>query len=282
MTDGGASKTLLWSRADLDKVVFQPAKRLGNGGMKVDLEYQLGQPGQAVALRQKVRVQTPRLRRAMIGESKYKPGKWTAAFACNGHDTAGSEVHAFLEKWMRPFEASVRRVSHEQSLAWFKKQLEPGTLDAMYTSCIKPASDASREKHGSDLAPLLKCSIESSPTRIELDVYRGPSKTPSSLAEFRDHEGRKEVVAIMDLESVWFMGMQFGVTPVLRSLWYFPEDRPQGFAFVEDDEGAHGGSGSTPLPDADRDLAMRFLDDQPPAKRAKVEDADGSGHGGSS
>lgn len=273
MTDGGASKTLLWSKADLANVIFQPAKRLGNGGMKVDLEYQLSRPGQAVALRQKIRVQTPRLRRVMIGESKYKPGKWTAAFACNGHDTAGSEVHAFLEKWLKPFEAQVRRVSHEQSLAWFKKELETGTLEAMYNSCIKPPSETSKEKHGSDLAPLLKCSIESSPSRIELDVYRGPSKTPSSLAEFRDHEGRKEVVAIMDLESVWFMGMQFGVTPVLRSLWYFPEDRPQGFAFVEDDEGAHGGTGSTPLPDADRDLALRFLDDQPPAKRQKTEDA---------
>lgn len=280
MADGAPSRTVLWSKADLDRVVFLPAKRLGNGGVRVDVEYDLPQAVRdgkvaPVVLRQKLRVQTPRFRRAMIGESKFKAGKWTAAFACNGFDTPGSEVNLFLENWMRPLEARVQETSQAQSLAWFKKELDLRTLNAMYTSCIKPASEASKEKHGSDLAPLLKCNIESSPSRIELDVYKGTARTPSSLAEYRDFEGRKEVVAILDIQSVWFMGKEFGVTPVLRSLWFFPEDRPQGFAFVEDEGtvggeqaiGDEGGEGKDEQEASDRDLALKMLEDPAPAKK---------------
>ena len=282
MSDGSASRTLLWSKAALDRVAFYCPKRLGNGGTRVDLEYSLSQPGQAVGLRQKLRLQTPRFKRVMIGESKYKPGKFTAAFACNGHDTRGSEVHGFLTKFVEPFEQRVQKESSDQALSWFKKEMSLDTARTMYTSCVKPPSDASKEKHGNDLAPLLKCNIESSPQRIELDVYKGPARTPSSLAEFRDCDGRKEVVGIIDLESVWFMGLQFGVTPVLRSLWWFPEDRPQGSAAFVDDSSYDGGAGAvhpasparSPDPEAegDRDVAMRFLEDQPPAKRQRHAD----------
>ncbi|KAK9844861.1 hypothetical protein WJX74_007847 [Apatococcus lobatus] len=281
MGDSDASRTLLWSRADLGRVLFRPAKRLGNGGVKVDVEYDVTGEGPrkgpaAVALRQKLRVQTPRLRRVMIGESKYKAGKWTAAFSCNGHDTPGSEVNRFLAGWMAPFEAKVRSTSEAQSLAWFKKPLDLKTLEAMYTSCVKPASEASKEKHGSDLAPLLKCNIESSPSRIELDVYRGASRTPSSLAEFRDAQGSvREVVGILDLESVWFMGMQFGVTPVLRSLLYYPEDRAKD-GFVEDvgagGEAAFEEAGADPAAEEDRDVALRMLEDAPRPKKARRAD----------
>ena len=94
---------------------------------------------------------------------------------------------------------------------------------------------------------------------------------PSSMAEYLEatEDGAEGVdcVAILEYESVWFMGKDFGVTPILKSLLFWPVDKLTGFSFQSDPTSGTVDKTS----EEDRGPADAFLADGPIAKRQKIE-----------
>ncbi len=281
------SMPYVWTDVPEEAVCFRTASRLNNGGVRVEIELDRaktrGWKGGEGPDTQKLRVQTPRFRRFKIKEW---PGRrpedrvsYSGSFTIGDLEGAGAPAR-FVQEWVRPLERRVIGTAADKSIEWFKKAKSREDLERAYTSGV---SEGGVSQQGRQYGPLMKCKIPFVRGRFECEFYKGDNAepdqmkgAPSSMAEYLEatEDGAEGVdcVAILEYESVWFMGKDFGVTPVLKSLLFWPNDRLAGFSFQADPT-----SGTVAKPDeGDRGPVDAFLADGPVPKRQKLEVAPGS------
>ncbi len=266
------SKPYKWSDVPSDSVQFKTASRQNTGSVRVELELDRTQTGtweSEVAKDpdqptvQKVRIQTPRFKKFTVKEWPAKQGgqvSYSGSFTLG--DLSGPGLPAkFANEWVEPMERRVIESAASKSIEWFKKSKSIGELEQLFSSAINRGGVS---EMGREYGPLMKCKLPFQRGKFRCQFYKGDASKPSSLAEYLrvTQDGREpaECIAIIDFESVWFMGRNFGVTPVLSSLLYFQPDRLTDFSFIEE----------TPEEAEKRGPADAFLDDGPIAKRPKL------------
>lgn len=277
------SQPCVWTDVPAEAVLFKTAVRQNNGGVRVDMELDRERL-RAGAGRgtQRIRVQTPRFRRFKIKEWKDRnTGRVSYSGSFSVGDLQGIGAPArFVQEWVRPLEERIVQTAADKSIEWFKKAKTREDLDKAFTSGV---NEGGVSNEGRPYGPLMKCKVPFLRGRFECEFYKGdradPDKmkgSPSSMAEYleaTDHGAEGvDCVAILEYESVWFMNKDFGVTPVLKMLLYWPRDKLTGFSFQADptsgtaaiEGGEAAGSGDK------RGPADAFLDGPvAPAKRAK-------------
>lgn len=280
MADDSVSKPYVWSAVPAGAVGFKTASRQNTGSVRVDIELDRRQtgtwreevakdPDQAVL--QKLRIQTPRFRKFAVKEWKDRQTgrvSWSGSFTLGDLEGPGLPAK-FVRDWVKPVETRVVETAAAKSIEWFKKAKTVDDLKGLFTSSVNEGGVSAA---GNPYGPLMKCKVPFARGKFQCQFYKGDSGKPSSLDEYLKATAAApaECVAILDYESVWFMGRAFGVTPVLSSLLYFPSDRLTEFSFV-------GEYAAPAAPDdEDRSMAEAFLDDRP-AKRQKVEDPEPAG-----
>ena len=272
----GVSKPCVWTDVPSDAVTFKTAKRQNNGGVRVEIDLDRSQlrGGSNEAGLQKMRIQTPRFRRFRIKRFEdNRSGKISYAGSFTLGDLHGVGVPAkFVQEFVKPLEEKIVQTAASKSLEWFKKNKDVEDLKRVFTSTVK---EGGTNQEGVPYGPLMKCKVPFLRGQLECDFFKGDRAapdamkgTPSSMKEYEEmtENGAEGVdcVGILEYENVWFMGQSFGVTPILKSLLYWPNDSLKGFSFVDE---------STPASAMERGPADAFLDG-PVAKRQKAAPAD--------
>ncbi len=272
------SEPRIWQDVPVSAVGFKTAVRQNNAGVRVEIELDKGKlkgadPGEGGA--QKMRIQTPKFRRFKIKEwPAKKPGdrvSYSGTFTIGDLEGSGGPAR-FVQEWVFPMEEAVKKVAGDRSIEWFKKEKKADDLEKAFTSAVNTGGVSNE---GRAYGPLMKCKIPFMRGKFECDFYKGDQSkpdemtgSPSSMAEYLEvSQGGAEgvdCVAILEYESVWFMNKDFGVTPILRSLLYWPQDKLNGFSFKSDPSFC-----KRPRDEEDRGPADAFLDDGPPFKRSK-------------
>ena len=246
-----ATKSLpvLFSDAPWQGLMFDVAKRLPTGSLKVDLHYNLdcrtgNAPGHKVELSeggerlymQKALFQSCSFKRAMIKEwvDKDKQGKatgnkdkskWDIDFSLSGHDNPYSEVKKFRE-WVDAGDANVKETAGKKAMEWFRKPLEQSTIRDYHIRMVKlskPDPDA--------YPPTFKATLPFAKQRPQFYIFDRANK-PKSFADLLANCKSSEIVAIFELPSVWFGSNMFGMKPILRSVQYFAPDELTGYSFL--------------------------------------------------
>ena len=278
MADDSISKPFVWSDVPAESVGFKTASRLSTGSVRVEmfLDNTKTKQWKTIVARdpdqttqQKLRVQTPRFRKFTVKEW---PGKkegdrtsWSGSFSIGDLDSAGIPAK-FINDWVKPMETAAIDTAATKSVEWFKKKKSVDELTPMFSSSF---NEGGTSREGRPYGPLLKCKLPFNRGKFQCQFFKGDNAKPSSLAEYLEltESGREaaDCVAILDYESVWFMGKGFGVTPVLSSLLYWPRDVLNGYSFVPDSV-----SGTAAVDDAAAGPADAFLTDEPVPKRQKL------------
>ena len=246
-----ASKSLpvLFSDAPWHGLVFDVARRLPTGSLKVDLQYNLdcrtgAAPGHKVEINeqgerlymQKALFQSCSFKRAMIKEwpEKDKHGnqtgnkdkaKWDIDFSLSGHDNPYSEVKKFRE-WVDAGDANVKDTASKKALEWFRKPLKESTIEDYHIPMVKlskPDPDA--------YPPTFKATLPFAKQRPQFFIFDRANK-PRSFSDLLANCKGNEIVAIFELPSVWFGSNMFGMKPILRSVQYFAPDELTGYSFL--------------------------------------------------
>lgn len=281
------SKPCVWSETPADAVTFKTAVRQNNGGVRVEIDLDKGQLTGSQAGEtglQKMRIQTPKFRRFRIKKWEDaragQPGKpkvsYSGSFSIGDLQGIGMPAK-FVNDWVRPVEERIIETAASKSIEWFKKSKGLPELKVAFNSSI---NEGGVNQDGVQYGPLMKCKIPLIRGQFECDFFKGDSAdpdtmkgTPSSLREYEEatENGAQGVdcVAILEYQNVWFMGASFGVTPILKSLLYWPQDKLTGFAFQADPA-----LGTTSAVGEKREAdgpgpADAFLEDGPVPKRPK-------------
>ena len=259
------SRPLLHSSSPASGVVVESVKRTATGGHKVELKYNLSAQGGCVPLPdgpfQKVYIQTCRFKRGFLKSwtataggpgggagggaggggglipisevirQLSVPGESGGGSSLNlmvsleGEDDKGSDISNFIKGFYEPLETHILDVAKKRCETWFRKNLAPEVIESHFTSALKPSSDPSK------FARLMKFNIPFRYGKLECDVFDGERKSVS-LTDFADNIKNSEVVLIMEIPHVWFVSKSFGISPIVRAIQFFPEDKLSGYSFV--------------------------------------------------
>lgn len=185
-------------------------------GRKISLSTKDGKPA---------RLQTPRLYMP-FGISGFTPAvgatKWNIDFSMKGHDEEGNSVRHFYEM-LQQTEAAIVEAVRVQSPEIFGKPMTTEELRAMFNSNIKLSGD--RE-------PKFRVRVD---TNMDGDIKPGifDENKNSIKTELKDKVyARNSGVAIVEMNSVYFLNKMFGVTWKLHQLVVFEPQQLKGFQFV--------------------------------------------------
>lgn len=185
-------------------------------GRKISLSTKDGKPA---------RLQTPRLYMP-FGVSGFTPAvgatKWNIDFSMKGHDEEGNPVRHFYEQ-LQQTEAAIVEAVRVQSPEIFGKAMTTEELRAMFNSNIKVSGD--RE-------PKFRVRVD---TNMDGDIKAGifDENKNNIKTELKDKVyARNSGVAIVEMNSVYFLNKMFGVTWKLHQLVVFEPQQLKGFQFV--------------------------------------------------
>lgn len=132
------SKPLLFSKAPPAGILFEHATRMGNGGIRVAMQYDLAHAPEmdlGTGKQAKVLIQTAKLRRATpVFSEKFK--KWTCLCSMGGYQDEFGEIAGFYS-WVKDMDTHVINTCKERCQEWFKKSLTAAQVEDYYTSSIK-------------------------------------------------------------------------------------------------------------------------------------------------
>jgi len=185
-------------------------------GRKISLSTKEGKP---------VRIQTPRMYMP-FGISGFTPvvgpTKWNLDFSMKGFDEDGNYVKRFYET-LQEAEASIIREVSNQSVDIFGKHMSVEELTPMFNSNIKETAD--RE-------PKFRVKVDTSMSgQIKPGIFN------SEKVQLKDDPvdklyARNSGVAIVEMNSVYFLNKMFGVTWKLHQLVVHEPQQLKGFQFI--------------------------------------------------
>ena len=172
-----------------------------------------------------MRVQTPRLYMP-FGISGFTPAvgntKWNIDFSLKGHDEEGNYVRDFYETIQR-VEAIVVEAVSEQSEDIFGKKMTVDELLPMFNSNLK---------HTPDREPKFRVRVD---TTIDGEIKSGVfDKDGNNIATDLTDKlyARNSGIAIVEMNSMYFLNKKFGVTWKLHQLAVYEPQQLRGFQFM--------------------------------------------------
>lgn len=172
-----------------------------------------------------MRVQTPRLYMP-FGISGFTPAvgntKWNIDFSLKGHDEEGNYVRDFYETIQR-VEAIVVEAVSEQSEDIFGKKMTVEELLPMFNSNLK---------HAPDREPKFRVRVD---TTIDGEIKSGVfDKDGNNIATDLTDKlyARNSGIAIVEMNSMYFLNKKFGVTWKLHQLAVYEPQQLRGFQFM--------------------------------------------------
>lgn len=172
-----------------------------------------------------MRVQTPRLYMP-FGISGFTPAvgntKWNIDFSLKGHDEEGNYVRDFYETIQR-VEAIVVEAVSEQSEDIFGKTMTVEELLPMFNSNLK---------HTPDREPKFRVRVD---TTIDGEIKSGVfDKDGNNIATDLTDKlyARNSGIAIVEMNSMYFLNKKFGVTWKLHQLAVYEPQQLRGFQFM--------------------------------------------------
>lgn len=172
-----------------------------------------------------MRVQTPRLYMP-FGISGFTPAvgntKWNIDFSLKGHDEEGNYVRDFYETIQR-VEAIVVEAVSEQSEDIFGKTMTVEELLPMFNSNLK---------HAPDREPKFRVRVD---TTIDGEIKSGVfDKDGNNIATDLTDKlyARNSGIAIVEMNSMYFLNKKFGVTWKLHQLAVYEPQQLRGFQFM--------------------------------------------------
>lgn len=185
-------------------------------GRKISLSTKDGKP---------LRIQTPRMYMP-FGISGYTPAvgatKWNLDFSMKGHDEESNYVKAFYETLQDAENKIVESVS-AQSVNIFGKHMSIEELKPIFNSNVKHSPDREpkfRVRVDTSMGGDLKASVFTSEKEQLKDVLRDKLYA------------RNSGVAIVEMNSVYFLNKMFGVTWKLHQLVVHEPQQLKGFQFA--------------------------------------------------
>ena len=185
-------------------------------GRKISLSTKDGKP---------MRIQTPRLYMP-FGISGFTPAvgatKWNIDFSMKGYDEEDNYVKHFYET-LQKAEAAIVEAVHKQSSKIFGKTMSVDELLPMFNSNIKTSPD--RE-------PKFRVRVD---TTIDGDLKPGifDSEKNAIKTTVKDKlYARNSGIAIVEMNSVYFLNKKFGVTWKLHQLVVYEPQQLKGFQFI--------------------------------------------------
>lgn len=172
-----------------------------------------------------VRIQTPRLYMP-FGISGFTPAvgntKWNIDFSMKGYDEEGNIVKQFYET-LQQAEATIVEAVREQSEDIFGKEMTTEELLPMFNSNIK---------HSTDREPKFRVRVD---TTIGGDMKANVfDKDKNSITTELTEKlyARNSGIAIVEMNSMYFLNKKFGVTWKLHQLVVYEPQQLKGFQFI--------------------------------------------------
>lgn len=254
------------------------ANKTNGSAYRVNLMYNLSYLGKEPAPSgpyQKILVQTPRFRRGFLSvwgatgrvDPPYtndtladRQAKIKINLDLAGEDDPASDIHKFVHGFYEPFETLVVETAKRRVDSWFKKPINPDSLDSLYTSAIKPSSDPDK------WARKLNVTLPVRDGKLVCDIY-DKDRQLVPFATFAEVAKHSEITAIVEMPSIWFMNKMFGMTPIVRAIQFFPSTSAssivnRGYCFIDATAGGSGSNGGS-APNSDDERG----EGQPPNKR---------------
>ena len=132
------SKPLLFSKAPPAGILFEHATRMGNGGIRVAMQYDLAHAPEmdlGTGKQAKVLIQTAKLRRATpVYSEKFK--KWTCLCSMGGYQDEFGEIAGFYS-WVKDMDTHVIGTCKERCQEWFKKSLTAAQVEGKCDDALK-------------------------------------------------------------------------------------------------------------------------------------------------
>lgn len=172
-----------------------------------------------------LRITTPRMYMP-FGVSGFTPEvgptKWNVDFSMKGYDEEGNYVKKFYDT-LRAIESKIIDSVVEQSESIFGKVMTRDEIEPMFNSNIKESPD--RE-------PKFRVKVD---TTIDNEIKASvcdPEKNVLSDTVTSGLYSRNTGLAIVEMNSVYFLNKKFGITWKLYNLMVFEPQRLKGFQFV--------------------------------------------------
>ena len=148
------STPLLIHQAPPAGIFYEHPKRLATGGVRVEIGYDTSHAPESglQPVKQKVLIQTPRLRRVTPVYSEKFGKKWSCLSSLGGWNEDGTDAKA-LHDWVRDMDERTKGMCKERCLDWFRKQLQDHQYEEYYTSSVKYTPERN------DYPPSLKASL---------------------------------------------------------------------------------------------------------------------------
>jgi len=150
------------------------------------------------------------------------PTKWNIDFSMKGCDEEGNYVKKFYDT-LRAIESKIIDAVTEQSEVIFGKSLSRQEIEPMFNSNIKESPD--RE-------PKFRVKVD---TTIDNEIKASvcdPEKNILTDSVTSGLYSRNTGLAIVEMNSVYFLNKKFGITWKLYNLMVFEPQRLKGFQFV--------------------------------------------------
>jgi len=185
-------------------------------GRKISLSTKDGKPA---------RIQTPRLYMP-FGISGFTPAvgatKWNIDFSMKGYDEEDNYVKHFYET-LQKAEAAIVEAVHAQSPTIFGKEMSVEELLPMFNSNIKLSTD--RE-------PKFRVRVDTTMDgELKPGIFDGEKNVIKTAVKDKLY-ARNSGVAIVEMNSVYFLNRKFGVTWKLHQLVVYEPQQLKGFQFI--------------------------------------------------
>ena len=185
-------------------------------GRKISLSTKEGNP---------IRFQMPRMYMP-FGISGFTPAigntKWNIDFSLKGYDEDGNYVKLFYETLMKIEDKIISAVA-EQSANIFGKEMSVEYLKAIFNSNLK---------HSPDREPKFRVKVDvSGDGTLKTGVFNSERQHLKDELEDKLY-ARNSGVGIVEMNSVYFLNKQFGITWKLHQLVVHEPQQLKGFQFV--------------------------------------------------
>jgi hypothetical protein len=188
-------------------------------GRKISLSTNEGKP---------MRIQTPRLYMP-FGISGFVPEvgatKYNIDFSMKGHDEEGNYVKHFYET-LQKAETTIVEAIRDQSMIIFGKEMTVEQLTPMFNSNIKLSKPSDNRE------PKFRVRVDTTTSgEVKAGIFDSDKNVIKSDVKDKLY-ARNSGVAIIEMNSVYFLNKKFGVTWKLHQLVVHEPQQLKGFQFV--------------------------------------------------
>tara|TARA_Y100001980_G_C14554970_1_gene342541 strand:+ start:3943 stop:4650 length:708 start_codon:yes stop_codon:yes gene_type:complete len=199
------------------------AKRNQNGGLRVDIEY--SDPSVNIYL-----LQTPKVRvpfglndgsTSTYATDKDKPATYSMQLSFDNYKNSAREAE-FI-RGIDAIDDRIKQLATENSKTWFKKPMKLDVIDELYRPSLK---------YSDDWPPLF---------RVKLPQWQG-----NFTCQFWDKDQKKathdeitkscHVIALLQLQGLWFVDKMFGCNWVIKQVQIFPVVKIGKECLIQQDE----------------------------------------------